>query len=227
MTAYRRFAVYYAPPARSELARFGASWLGWDAGAGSVAVHPEVPLDVAAITRTPRKYGFHGTLKPPFKLAGGSTEAALSDAVSALAGSICPFDIAPLALRPIGRFIALVPSRASDALADLAAACVQRLDPFRAPLTEADRAKRRRNGLSARQEMHLEAWGYPYVLEEFRFHLTLSGPLDTETAGRVLGVLHPLVAPHVTDPVPVRDVAMFGERADGRFEIIRRYPLTG
>ena len=86
MIEFSRYAVYYAPPADDPLAVFGAGWLGWNAVEGALAQHPEIaalPAPVERITATPRKYGFHGTLKPPFRLTGDA--ATLSDAVEALA----------------------------------------------------------------------------------------------------------------------------------------------
>ncbi len=90
MTPFRRYALFWAPPRGSALARFGASWLGWDAEAGELVPHPEVPrlpLPVAEITATPRRYGFHGTLKPPFRLAEGANVAGLDAAAAAAGGA--------------------------------------------------------------------------------------------------------------------------------------------
>ncbi|TMV36066.1 DUF1045 domain-containing protein, partial [Thioclava sp. BHET1] len=95
MADFSRYAVYYAPPA-GPLADFGAGWLGWDPVAGLPRAHPAVaglPCPVAELTATPRKYGFHGTLKPPFRLAPGTEAGGLIAALDALAA-----DLAPLAL---------------------------------------------------------------------------------------------------------------------------------
>ncbi|PKP65441.1 MAG: phosphonate metabolism protein, partial [Alphaproteobacteria bacterium HGW-Alphaproteobacteria-8] len=75
MDQMHRFALYYAPPP-GPLADFAADWLGWDATAGREMPHPIVPGlpgPVEELTRAPRKYGLHGTLKPPFRLAQGAT----------------------------------------------------------------------------------------------------------------------------------------------------------
>ena len=228
MTRYTRYAVYYAPPEGSDLALFGASWLGWDAASGQPVSHPVCPVDVEAVTRTPRKYGFHGTLTAPLRLSQGSSPESLSDAVEELAGTVAPFRTPPLMLKQIGPFLALVPSAKSAELNALHARCVRDLIAFRAPPDDAELAKRRANGLTPQQDALLLEWGYPYVLEEFRFHLTLSGRLDAETAEAVRTVLTGFTTPFCTDPLNVPDIALFGERAqDGQFEIIRRYPLTG
>ncbi|MEL6793500.1 MAG: DUF1045 domain-containing protein [Pseudomonadota bacterium] len=228
MTVWSRYAVYYAPPEGDPLADFGSSWLGWDAASGAARAHPvidDLPAPVEEITATPRKYGFHGTLKPPFRLNGDP--AALMDAVEALAAARPAFDAPLLRLARIGGFLALIPSAPSEDLAALASACVSDLDLFRAPPTEAELAKRRAAGLTPAQEDMLARWGYPYVGPEFRFHLTLSGALPSDIAARVEAALAPLVAPLVDRPMAVREVCLFGEDAsDGRFRVIRRFPLA-
>ena len=52
--------------------------------------------------------------------------------------------------------------------------------PFARPPGAAELERRRKAGLSAAQEKMLLRWGYPYVLDEFRFHLTLTGRLQPE-----------------------------------------------
>ena len=230
MYDHKRFAVYYAPPARSALARFGAAWLGWDAEAGARVAHPACDgpaLDIASLTAAPRKYGFHGTLKPPFRLARGRDPAELETAVAALAGDQAAFDAPPLMLRRLGRFIALVPSARCPRLVALAAAAVRELDPFRRPAGPAEMARRRAAGLTPAQERNLTEWGYPYVLDEFRFHLTLTGSLADPEAEAAMAALSTLTEPLCGDALPVRDICLFGERPDGFFQIIRRYALTG
>jgi putative phosphonate metabolism protein len=230
MTTFRRFALFWAPPRGGALARFGASWLGWDIDAGELVPHldvPQLPVSVAEITATPRRYGFHGTLKPPFRLRDGAGLAELDRAAAALAAAVAPFQAPPLAPARIGAFVALVPSAACAPLDDLAAACVRELDGFRAPPDERELARRRAHGLSPRQEEHLARWGYPYVLDEFRFHLTLTGALDREEAADVFATLAGLTAPFCAVPLPVAEICMCGEGETGHFRIIRRYALTG
>ncbi len=228
MTDYTRYAVYFAPTAHSALARFGAAWLGWDVAARSAVVHPDLPglpKPVAEITARPRKYGFHGTLKPPMVLAPGRTRDDLETAIAALAATLAPIPGMPFTLRRLGSFLALVPAAPSDALRDLAAACVQRLDDFRAPPSEAELAKRRQQKLSPRQEALLAEWGYPYVLDEFHFHLTLSGPLVEAEAAAIATVLSAELDPILADPLPVREICLFGEAEYGMFHLLRRFPL--
>ncbi|MEM9062446.1 MAG: DUF1045 domain-containing protein [Pseudomonadota bacterium] len=228
MPEFTRHAVYYAPPNGSDLARFGASWLGWDAQTARRAAHPDCALDVARLTATPRKYGFHGTLTSPLRLKSGASPDQLSAAARAIAMTAVPFETAPLRLKRIGSFLALVPSAPSDDLNALHASLVRGLFGFRAAPGEAELQKRRANGLSDRQEKLMRDWGYPYVLDEFRFHLTLSGRLESDESGEAEKILTPLTAPFCQGPFAVTEIALFGERAsDGQFQIIERYPLTG
>lgn len=222
--SYSRFAIYYVPPA-GQLADFGASWLGWDVVRGCEATQLDVP-DLHDITMTPRKYGFHGTLKPPFRLIDDQTTAALEKAISALAVSMAPAVCDGLDLTTLGRFLTLTPRGETDALQRVAAACVRDLDAFRAPASAEELARRRTAGLSTRQDALLGQWGYPYVMEEFKFHLTLSGRLPeadiTTWFERVQRVLPDLPAPFIVD-----QIALCGEREDGRFEVLHRYTLAG
>lgn len=230
MPQYSRFAVYYAPPEGSALAAFGASWLGWDAAAARETEPPEVsglPKPAGEITARPRKYGFHGTLKPPIVLADGTDRAGFEAAIDALAARTAPFEMPELAVRALGTFVAVVPTGNADRLRDLATACVTELDRFRAPPGEAELAKRRAMRLTPKQEAMLERWGYPYVLDEFGFHMTLSGSLEPEDQTAVVSALEPHVAPCLTGPLMVREICLFGEAEDGRFHLLRRFALTG
>ena len=228
MSGHVRFGVYYAPPAGSDLARFGAAWLGWDAENECAVAHPEIDgVDVAAVTSTPRKYGFHGTLKPPFRLAPGTGAADLSQALEAFSGNVASFEAPALSLQEMGKFIALVPGGPSAELAALAGRCVADLDRFRAPPGAEELARRRRAGLSPAEDANLQRWGYPYVMDSFRFHLTLTGALEPKSARSCRDALADLTRPFCIDPLPVHEICLFGERPNGRFHLIRRYPLRG
>ena len=226
-----RHAIYWAPPAGSALARLGAAWLGRDAETGE-AVPRAVALDMDpaqadALTESPRFYGFHGTLKPPFALSAGRSARDLADAVAAFAATRPAVTLPPLSVIAIGRFIALVPSAPVPALDALAAACVTDLDAFRAPPDPADLARRHAAGLSARQGDLLARWGYPYVMEEFRFHLTLTGPIvDDADRAAVLDALRDLCAPVCAAPPPLDALALFHQPDRGSpFRLVARVPL--
>ena len=148
--SYSRFAIFYVPPP-GPLADFGASWLGWDVVHGREMPQPSIPgLD--DITMTPRKYGFHATLKPPFRLAEGHDAQALDAAASELAAGLAPATCGGLKLATLGRFLALAPQGDMQSVRRGAGACVRELDRFRAPACEAELARRRKVGLSPPQE---------------------------------------------------------------------------
>ena len=179
-----RYAVFYAPPRDAELWAFGSSVVGYDAESGDTLPSPDglpcSPSEWRALTGEPRRYGFHGTLKAPFSLAEGSTEENLLTAARAFASGREALDLPRLRVSVMGGFVALVPASPSNALDDLAAECVRVFDALRAALAPADRERRLAAGLSERQIRYLDRWGYPYVFEDFRFHMTLAGPLPEE-----------------------------------------------
>ncbi|TKA95193.1 DUF1045 domain-containing protein, partial [Cereibacter changlensis] len=88
-------------------------------------------------------------------------------------------------------------------------------------------ARRRPERLSPRQRGYLADWGYPYVMEEFRFHLTLTGDLPEAEAAQVEAVLAPVLAPLLPRPFRIGSLCLFGEAADGRFRLLERVALTG
>ncbi|MEM6664275.1 MAG: DUF1045 domain-containing protein [Pseudomonadota bacterium] len=198
MPEFERYAVYYAPPKGSALARFGAAWLGWDIDTGAAVDRLEVPglpVPLPDLTARARRYGFHGTLKPPFFLSEGTSADALATALSQYCRSAAPVAAPPLRLRQMGHFFALVPDGASEGLVGLAAWLVEALDAYRAPPRDEEVARRRSAGLSARQDANLVRWGYPYVMDEFRFHLTLTDGVPIESAPAIEAALLPLVTP--------------------------------
>lgn len=227
---FQRYAIYYAPPADAAWARFATHWLGWDMETGAELPHPEVsrlPLPVGEITATPRKYGLHATIKPPFRLAQGMTRAALERSCAGLCSTLAPLRLDGLALARLGRFLALRPVGDSTALDRLAARAVEALDGFRAPAPEAEMTRRRAAGLSPAQEENLARWGYPYVMGEFRFHITLSGKLARPALGGVEAALTRDLVPLLPSPFEIGELALVGEDAEGRFHLIHRYALSG
>lgn len=228
-----RYAIYFAPAADSELWRFGASWLGRDAYTNQSLTQPPVPGfspdELAAYTETPRRYGFHATLKAPFHLAADRSLDELDAQLRDFCARRQPVELSGLVLDRIDQFLALAPQDRSPALERLAQACVEAFEPFRAPL-DADQLQRQRDkhSLSARQEDNLQRWGYPYVGEDFRFHMTLTGSLDIVSLERVHGVLEPFTAFLGHSPQPIDGIALFEQPGPGAdFTVRRRYALAG
>lgn len=187
MSDAARYAIYLAPEQGSALARFANGILGYDAHSGADVPHaPELlpNIDWQAITTSPRRYGAHATLKAPFRLAAGRTRAALAEALDDFAARRRAFDIGPLAITCVSRdengaFVALTNPFGSAELAALEAETVRHFEPFRAALSPDDVARRVPGQLTPRQRRHLAEFGYPFVLDDFAFHITLTERLTT------------------------------------------------
>lgn len=189
MNAMPRYAIYFVPAAGSSLYRFGAAVLGYDAYTGEPRSIEGASDDWNDITQAPGVYGFHATLKPPFVLADGHDEAGLIKAVAGFAADHGAVAIGELRVGELGSFVALVPQTPCSALNALAEACVRDFDRFRAPMSEQERQHRLTPGLTDRQIVNLARWGYPYVCEDFRFHMTLTGTLSLQKRRRALRFL--------------------------------------
>ncbi|TMV93263.1 DUF1045 domain-containing protein [Thioclava sp. BHET1] len=229
MGYYTRYAIYYAP--HDELMQAGSNWLGWDAAAGAEVAQPELdgmtpPL--SQITAAPRRYGFHATIKAPFRLADGLTGDDLGEAMGALAGQLAPVTLDALEVAQLGDFVALRPAGDVTALRALAGTVVERLDRYRAPLSESELAKRDPAALSPRQAELLARFGYPYVFEQFQMHLTLSGPLSRDLAEALSAQARRYFAPYLGAPHVIDTLCLFGEDPQsGHFHLLHRYALTG
>lgn len=224
-----RYALYFTPRPGSELARLGASVLGYDCDTGAAVEQPLLPEiapdELHSCTADPRRYGFHGTLKAPFTLAEGCTLDALKNALRAFATEWPVFDAGTVSPRRLGRFIAFTPDAPSANLQNLAAECVAAFDRFRAPLSDADRQRRAPQGLSPRQKALLERWGYPYVFDQFRFHMTLSGALPEERLDAWRDGLARFAG---TQPLVIDALTLLAQPSpDARFRVVARYDLGG
>lgn len=229
MMIMKRYAVYFAPRLGAFAAR-SAAWLGWDAATGQPVAQPDLaglPRPVAEITTDPRRYGFHGTIRAPFRPADGVTPDQISDAVAALAAHSPAVPCEGLRLEDLHGFLALIPQGDLSALLALGAAVVEATDPMRAPLSEAEIARRKPETLTPRQRDLLDRWGYPFVFEEFRFHLTLTDRLGADEAAQVAPLLAAHFAPVLPRPFVIEDLCLFGEDAEGRFHLLGRHALTG
>jgi hypothetical protein len=223
---FERFAIFYTPT--GPLADFGASWLGWDSASGQSVPHPDVAgIDVPQVTATPRKYGLHATVKAPFRLSVDSGPATLQQAVADFARRHAAVDLGHLALGHDHGFVALRPADAPPALHDLERAIVTELDDHRAPSTEADIARRRRAPLTLRQDRQMLEWGYPYIFDDFHFHMTLTGQLPEDQAAETVAALQPMLHPLIAGPCIIDAITLMGQDAAGMFHQIHRYALTG
>ena len=228
-----RYAVYFVPAADTPLYRAGAALIGYDVYSGArLPLPPGLERDDgawSAVTAAPRVYGFHATLKAPFRLAPGTGAQELAAAVLSFAGDWREsVTITPSLAVLGGGFAALLPDAPCPALDRLAAACVRAFEAFRAPLTAVERRRRLAEPLTARQRAHLERWGYPHVFEDFRFHMTLTGPLAASRQPAVLAGLRTGLGAVAGAPFAVDRIALVHQSGPGsRFRVIASAPFAG
>lgn len=180
-----RYAIYFSPADDSELDIFGATVLRRRASDAKAWSHPALPVEFPSTvcwnskTQTPSHYGFHATIKAPFALSEGQTIDRLQDDLATYCASQKPIPLPGLAPSRSCRYHSLAFEQQPEQLRLMAKECVQQFEPFRAPLTETDIKRRNPSSLTPRQQGYLEQYGYPHVLDDFNFHMTLSGANDT------------------------------------------------
>lgn len=224
--SYPRYAIYFTPPPDSPLALFGASVLGYDSYERADVDYPSIDgmpaKAIAKLTKEPRRYGFHATLVAPFHLEG-STEADLSSALTEFTDDNYPVDVGSLSVDVIGSFIALQPETKVPKLDRLAATLVRSFDKYRAAPTEADRVRRLTAHLSSRQRQMFSRWGYPYVFDEFRFHMTLTGSLQASELAPIKSALAALYTQSADTHVEVDALSLMRQdKPDSRFFVVAR-----
>lgn len=184
-----RIAVYFNPAANSALHAFGSAWLGRDAITGHACDQPKLAgIDANRLydlTKSPRRYGFHATLRAPFHPADGVTISQIVEYASAFAGAQDCFQV-PLQVENYKGFLALTPRQPSARLLALESALLQHFDPLVRPASAAELTRRRKSGLSPEQDAHLRRWGYPYVMDQFNFHMTLSDRVNDPREAELL-----------------------------------------
>ena len=213
-----RFAIYFAPSAHSALWERASTWLGRDAQSGDLADGAVAGINrdrLLNLTQSANRYGFHATMKAPMALVEGATEADLRAALSAFAAQHQPVPLGALKLTNLDTFMALT-AEPNEALQDFAAHVVEAFEPFRAPMTVKDRAARVGKSLTERQVELLDAYGYPYVFEEFLFHMTLSDRLGEADAGEIFPAAQTWFGPVLGEPVVLDRLSLFHEPDAGK-----------
>ena len=222
VAGHPRVALYYAPPASSAWWRDGCEWLGRDPENGR-----EIATAAHDVTHAPRRYGWHATLVAPFHMAPGIELADVLACALAWASAVQRFEM-PVKAAELGRFVALRPTEASDeaTLRTLAASALQALSALRAMPTRESIERRIAEGMSARQIELLRAWGYPYVFDEYRFHMTLSDSLDDANT-RASIVSEWMRRIDMLGPLPMHGAALFIEPEPGApFTLWQRLPFN-
>lgn len=230
MNEFARYAIYYMPDPSGSFWSAGSRWLGRDAMSGQTLPRPSLPglagTNTDRLTAGPRRYGFHGTLKAPFAAAYAGAEDDLLVALDAFTASRCPFEIR-LEMASLGDFIALRLAEPSEPMTALHRDCVCDLDRFRRPISDADLARRQRDRLTPDQDAYLLRWGYPYIFDQFHFHMTLTSRVASKATKRmIVSALAELFAPHLAAPHRIDGIGLFGQAAlDGPFQVLHWFPL--
>ncbi|MGN8153063.1 DUF1045 domain-containing protein [Agrobacterium sp. 22094] len=219
-----RYALFFSPSATDSLTETASRWLGRNAFSGEGF---DDYASFADVTEEPRRYGFHATLKAPFELAEGRHESELVEAFSAFAASHAAFDIPEIVIGSLGPFFALVPATLHQPLQDFTADVVRHFEPFRAPLSERDIARRKPETLSESQRANLHRWGYPYVMDDFRFHMTLTGPVSEARRQEMGDILSKTFSGFIHSPLTISGLGLFVEKERGEaFTVHSWQPLA-
>lgn len=227
-----RYAIYYAPATNDSLWQKAGQWLGRDCHQKGELAQPSIngmtPVDQYRFTASPRRYGFHATIKAPFHLAVNTNIDSLRRELRAFANVQKPVEIGALKLHQIGKFIAMVPAQQSEELINFAQKVVRHFDRYRAPLSQEKRQERIASGLNERQIELLDKWGYPYVSEQFKMHLTLTGQVD-ELAGKMLfEAAQHWFAEELERTYTFNNLALYHEPEQGApFVRLEDFPLKG
>ena len=231
---FHRHAAYFSPAPGSIAWDLGSQWLGRCAQSDRLLPQPSMtgisPANFQRLTQAPRRYGWHATLKAPFSLAENIEPTQLQASFAQVAATASAPIVLDVEVAQIGNFLALVPVRRNQDLHALADHCVQHLHPCAAPLPQSELARRSQGGLSQRQERMLEQWGYPHVMEEFQFHMTLTGPLISLSASEcseLVAHARQWFAPLRSQGLHVDGVSWFVEPiAGGNFRYLERFALA-
>ena len=225
--SFKRYAIYYAPIENCELDVFGKCLLGWDPYKGEEITKP-YPLKLPNLQKfsrfvlTPKQYGFHGTIKAPFRLKDGYTYNDLENKVGEISKQIHSFHLNKLIIKKLGYFIALIPTN-NLKVNEVSNKFVEGLDYLRDELSENEIKKRNPIKLTSRQKKMLFKWGYPYVFNEFKFHLTLTSKLNIEEIDDVFKSLQNILTQFNLIKINFNSVCIFGQKSDEKFYFIKRF----
>lgn len=228
-----RYAIYFVPAAQSALYRYGSAILGYDCYTGNAVDFPDDSESTAVnwneLSKEPRRYGFHATLKAPFHLLPSHNEDQLVKAVQNFAYLGHAVHTFEPTVRLLNGFFAVMPLKAVPAIDALAASCTTIFDAFRAPITPQQRARLIALKLTESQTRNLDRWGYPYVLSEFQFHMTLTGKVPAGRRKAVLAVLQKgLRRIGIAEPIAVDRLALLKQESPGAsFRVVSEAVLGG
>lgn len=211
-----RYAVYFCPAAGSALDTLGREWLSAERIPGIA------PERLRVLTANARRYGWHATLCAPFALAEPAGYDDLHWEVADIAQRASGIEL-PLQLDSLASFLALRPCGDEQNVHALAEQCVRRLNVLRAPSTETAWQQRAPQLDETERELFRQ-FGYPYVLDRYRFHMTVSAPASPAEEQAI----RKWFAPRLEDGMAagIDALTLCRETAPGQpFERLERIPL--
>lgn len=212
-----RYAIYYCPDVPTPLGRMGQEWLSSSTEVDGISTQRRQLLLGDA-----SRYGWHATIHAPFAPVSGASYGDVRAAVATLAQTFAAFEVT-LRLDRLAGFLSLRPTIDGIRERELAAACLYQLAPLRAPLPEEALACRSL-GLDAEELSLLRKHGYPYVLDRYRFHLTLAAPTTEFEEAAMRQWLQPRVA--ALPPTRIDALAICREAVPGAaFELLEQVSL--
>lgn len=224
-----RFALYYSPRPHTAFAEAASTWLGRDHENRNC---PRIKTKTLGrerfpeLTRAPFHYGFHGTLKPPFRLHDATSKELLCEELDHFCNQRSPFILEGLEIGWIGKFLCLRPVKSSDKMNKLARDAVRQFDSFREDMSFTELKKRRTQGLTPQQDALLLQWGYPYVMDEFCFHLTLSSKIeDAQERTQVEEEARRHFSSDMLQEIPVDGISLFVETDEQPMTLLRFFPF--
>jgi len=212
-----RYAIYYCPGIHTALGRLGREWLS------EALILPGISSERRQVLLADaRRYGWHATIHAPFAPISGASYGDVRSAVTALAETFSAFELT-LRLDRLAGFLSLRPLVDGIPERALAAACLHKLRPIRASLSD-EALQHRSAGLDKDELALLQKHGYPYVLDRYRFHLTLAAPAGELEELAMRRWLQPRVA--ALPPARIDALAICREAAPGSpFELLERVAL--
>lgn len=229
-----RLAIYFAPEPDSLWWQAGSAWLGRDAWTGRLMPPPSFPyLDSAllsAMTATPRRYGFHATLAPPWYLKQEITRNDFLRRAQDFASTQQHIALPQPKIVRLRGFLALAFDASAPDAQSLAQRTLEYFQPVRMPMTR-EELESRGESLPERHRDLLTRWGYAYAEDQFRLHFTLSDRLskiDTESAARLEEWAQTWFAgPLRRTPLVLDALTIFEESEPGGFfTAIARFPFS-
>ncbi len=227
--SYERYAIYYVPHYETELAEFGKSWFGYDLSEGETdrALHGLDMEFARQVTQKPARYGIHATLKAPFYLEENSSLEQLLEKTDRFAKKRQRFTLGKLKIGWHGNTMVLVESEKNLQVNQFASQCVLKFEDFRAPLTMKERTRRLEQNLNMHQRLMLEELGYPFVLSEFQFHITLTKNMTEEEKRTVVPALQPELDKILQTPCEIDGIAVVGDPGNNQpFQMIEYFELS-